>query len=266
MKPIISVTNMPDFWLRMRSLPRKFLALDYDGTLAPFQVNPLEAYPLEGITDALRAIRGLADTTLVVVSGRPIVEVLTLLGDMGIAVIGSHGFEFRQPDGKLLVRKPNPLQTTGLKQAQALARQRGPVEKLEIKVASVAFHTRGVPQDRAAKLENMIFSAWSELSAAYELECRRFNGGVEVRCRGRHKGDALYDFLQSQEQTAFCVYVGDDDTDEDAFRMLREREIGLGIKVGDPAVSTAAHGYLQDCEAVRSFLETWVAEASFDRA
>lgn len=260
---MMSVTHIPDFWLRMRSLPRKFLALDYDGTLAPFHVDPLQAYPLTGIIDALHAIHRLPDTTLLVVSGRPVAEVLELLGDLGIAVIGSHGFELKRPDGRLLVRKPNPLQATGLSLARALAGRQGPAEKLEIKVASVALHTRGMAEDCAAELEARIFAAWSELSGSHQLECRRFNGGVELRCTGRDKGDALYDFLEDQGQPTFCVYVGDDETDEDAFRMLRSRVLGIGIKVGDAAAATAAHGYLQDCGAVRSFLETWVSEAAF---
>ena len=53
------------------------------------------------------------------------------------------------------------------------------------------------------------------------------------------------------------VYLGDDDTDEDAFAVLRGS--GVGIKVGDDRWPTAARGFLPDCRAVVEFLRTWVA-------
>ena len=48
------------------------------------------------------------------------------------------------------------------------------------------------------------------------------------------------------------MYVGDDTTDEDAFRVLREN--GLGIRVGDKSICTRAHFRVNDTEQVQEFL------------
>jgi trehalose-phosphatase len=82
-----------------------------------------------------------------------------------------------------------------------------------------------------------------------------FNGGVEVRGTGLHKGDVLAELLNLQPLGTFSVYIGDDITDEDGFREIKGR--GIGIRVGEPTSSTAATGFLASCEAVRDFLRVW---------
>jgi len=48
------------------------------------------------------------------------------------------------------------------------------------------------------------------------------------------------------------MYIGDDDTDEDAFRVLRSD--GIGIVVGRERQQSAAHYYVDSVEAVGRFL------------
>jgi alpha,alpha-trehalase len=65
----------------------------------------------------------------------------------------------------------------------------------------------------------------------------------------------------SPEQTVI-IYIGDDVTDEFAFRALRQQQWGIGIRVGDPSVSSDALYYLRDCDQVRAFLEGLLAAVS----
>lgn len=113
------------------------------------------------------------------------------------------------------------------------------------------------------RLEERVFQEWRRLEYSCRLECRRFNGGVELRAVGRNKGDALRELLSGQPADSFCVYVGDDETDEDAFRTIADR--GIGIKVGDFQAGTAASGYLPDCAAVKTFLEKWLSVVAGER-
>jgi trehalose 6-phosphate phosphatase len=256
----VEVKGVADFWVRVRSAVSRFLGLDYDGTLAPFHVDPLEARPVPGVKEAIRAIHETGSTTVVVISGRPVIEVQHLLGNLGIILIGSHGFELLRPDGTLLERHPRADQQEGLRKARDTATKLGVARKLESKIASVAFHTRGMSDDMASRLEAEVSAAWLDLGHAHDLECRKFNGGIEIRATGWHKGDALASLLAVQPDGTFAVYVGDDETDEDAFRRVQSH--GVGIKVGTPAIPTAALGFLEDCQLVPDFLTTWLAMTS----
>ena len=255
--PQIEVVNIPDFWLRVHRSESRLLALDYDGTLAPFHLEPMNAYSLPGIRDILAAINESDGTRLAIVSGRPLRELEMFLSGLEIIMIGSHGFEIKKAKGDIIIAKPSPIQLTGLEKASKIAARTGFNHKLEIKIASVAFHTRGMDQAAASHLEQQLIHDWSVFSSSHDLECRKFNGGVEIRSLGINKGNSILALVEEQPGGSLNVYVGDDDTDEDAFRQLSVSDRGVGIKVGSPEVPTAASGFLDDCEGVKSFLETW---------
>ncbi len=256
----IEIINVPDFWNRVCSAKQRFLGLDYDGTLAPFEIDPMQARPLPGIPDLLRTLAALGGTRLAIVSGRPVAEVMALLPNLPVTFAGSHGYELWPADGDCKVRQPTPEQRQGLDAAEAIAQRRGYGHKLEHKVASLALHTRGLESNLAAAMEQDLVAEWGGVAPWYGLECRQFNGGVEIRCSGWNKGDAVAELLRLQPKDVFAVYVGDDETDEDAFRVVGER--GIAIKVGEPCNSTAAQGFLPDCRAVESFLRAWVGLTS----
>lgn len=256
----IEITNVPDFWDRVGSAEQRFLGLDYDGTLAPFAIDPMQALPLPGIPDLLRTLAALDGTRLAIVSGRPVGEVMALLPHLPATFAGSHGYELWPADGPCEVREPTPEQRQGLDAAEAIALRHGYGHKLEYKVASLALHTRGLEKNSAMVMERNLSADWGGIASLYDLECRQFNGGVEIRCSGWHKGDVVAELLRRQAKDVLAVYVGDDETDEDAFRIVGER--GIGIKVGEPSRRTAAKGFLPDCRAVERFLRVWIRLAS----
>ncbi len=253
---MMKITGISEkFWLRLLEAPHRLLALDYDGTLAPFHVDPAKAVPLSGIREVLGSLVELPDHTVAIVSGRPVHEVSRLLGGLPVTCFGSHGYERLKPEGELVVRQLSKLQKGGLEKAAQMARRLGYVTALELKAASIALHTRPMRSYAAARAESLTFEQWSSMATEYDLECRRFNGGVEIRCLGIHKGDVILELMEQVPDGTLTVYIGDDETDEDAFRAIKDR--GLGIKVGSRADGTAAEMFLADCAAVRSFLQTW---------
>ncbi|NLW66391.1 MAG: trehalose-phosphatase [Bacteriovoracaceae bacterium] len=257
------VTNLPYFWDTLSRHRHRLLALDYDGTLAPFRINRMQAYPYPGISGILARISRHRETTLAVVSGRPLAELAILLGSFDGVVIGSHGMETRFSNGNVVARVPDRDQREGLIRAQAAAEERGLQALIEVKPASVALHTRGLEASQASRIEGEIADTWSSISGQHRLEVRRFNGGLEVRSTGWNKGNALAELIRGMPEKSLCVYIGDDDTDEDAF--LAIQGAGFGIRVGDPAVPTAARGFLHDIPSVRAFLQTWSAIPPVDK-
>ena len=258
-KPSITPAGLPGFWEKLHAARRSFLALDYDGTLAPFTVERMEARVLPGTIELMEKIRDRTGGSLCVVSGRPVSEVLALLGDLKIMLVGSHGHEFRYPYGSLIERQPTPRQAEGLEMAREYCIARDLDMHIERKVASIALHTRGLPPQDALRMEADAASSWSRIAGAHGLALRRFNGGLELRCTGMDKGNALLILLSLLPGDTFPVYIGDDDTDEDAFLAIRGR--GVGIKVGDPGRHTSARGALPDIPSVQAFLMGWLQHA-----
>ena len=252
-RPII--IDVPDFWDRLSGSQAKFLALDYDGTLAPFRIERMEAEPVAGIPELLKQIQDRDDTTLALISGRPVFELLSLVGNIGVIMVGSHGFELRDAKGCITIKKITPEQEEGLMEARVIGIEAGLEERLETKTASIAMHTRGLDRDAASVMEDGMHTAWGNLAARHLLEVKRFNGGVELRTTGWNKGDALESLLLDLPEKTLCVYIGDDETDEDAFERIQP--YGFGIRVGDPSQPSKAKGFLPDTDSVKQFLQAW---------
>lgn len=249
---------METLWRAVDRAAHLTLVLDYDGTLAPFRVERDQAVPLPGIRELLAKIRDQSPARLCVLSGRRAEEVAGLLGVSGVTVVGCHGFERRDPDGTLHTPPLDPAQQAGLRRARQRAEALDPGQRLEQKPSGLAFHTRGLAPRRAEAEEAQIARDWQALAEETGgLACRRFNGGVELRLAGVDKGVALATLLDEGPAESLCVYLGDDDTDEDAFAEAARRG-GFGVRVGDEGRPSAARFTLADCEAVRDFLGRWL--------
>jgi trehalose-phosphatase len=249
------VWGVPDFWERVRGARHVSLFLDYDGTLAPFHVERMQAVPLPGTAEALRRIIDGGLATVALVSGRPVVEVLTLLGDLGVIVVGAHGYEVHRPDGVRHVAQILPQQHTVLDRAFEQAVACFDPARVERKAASVAVHFRGLDPRECAAAEAELEDSWRKVAVSNLIEFRPFNGGLELRAAGRTKGTAIEEMLALAPDDTLPVYVGDDETDEDAFGVLPAR--GIGIKVGPMEAVTLACGRLPDPAAVGELLRDW---------
>lgn len=241
-----STTSLPtvlgraDFWPRVSSAARLGLMLDYDGTLAPFHVDRYQATPYPGIADVLVDLRDHPAINLLLVSGRSALEVAQLLGVERIPIAGAHGFELLSASGDLRLMG---LPTGGpelLAEAAAQAAACAPLERVEVKSASVAIHLRGLTPHDADVLRTAVLAAWETLDTRAISEVRHFNGGYEFRVRGRNKGDVVRDVLADLGGHGLGVFFGDDETDEDAFAAIRDR--GIGVLVSPTERMTAATG------------------------
>jgi trehalose-phosphatase len=253
----VAVGRLPAFWSRVRAARHVTLFLDYDGTLAPFHVDRLQAEPLPGTIEALRAIVADGLATVAIVSGRPIHEILHLLGDLPVAIVGAHGYEVRDPSGAAQVIQTSPEQAAVLDAAYATALQLFDTRRVERKAASVAAHFRGLDPRLSGDIETELERRWRGAGTTGDVEFRPFNGGIELRAAGRTKGTAILELLQSAPSGALPIYIGDDDTDEDAFAALAGH--GIGIKVGPSHAVTRADGNLPNCDSVLRLLQDFVA-------
>lgn len=256
-----TIAGLPDFWDTLRGKRHRLLALDYDGTLAPFRVERMEAAPLPGVVEALGKIADRGGTRIAVVSGRPLEDLKALLAlpeRLCIAWVGSHGFEGQRANGERWTRRLSDAQQSGLARARVAVESMGHGDKLERKPSALAFHTRGLDPDVARGLQGAVTTRWSSLCGEEGLHLHAFDGGVELRVTTADKGLALRELLREAPPEAFVVYVGDDMTDEDAFEVAAGAG-GIGIRVGEDR-PTKARGTLRDCGAVLEMLRRWADE------
>ena len=82
-----------------------------------------------------------------------------------------------------------------------------------------------------------------------------FDGGVELRTVGCNKQYAVKAVLSETAEASAIAYLGDDITDEDAFRAVKNR--GLGVLVRPQFRETAADLWIRPPEELVEFMRHW---------
>ena len=236
---------------------RAVLLLDYDGTLAPFSPNHFSAYPYPGVRRALARIMGNGRTRVVVMSGRPAREVIRLLGVVPFPEIwGVHGLERLRTDGSCDAVPLGKPELFTLAEARSSLEKLGLLSLAEFKTGSIAVHWRGRTADEIASIRKQVRGAWTTVPALRRTVIQEFDGGIEIRAANRNKGDAVRTVLGELRGHVPVAYLGDDQTDEDAFRVLRGR--GLGILVREEWRETKADVWIKPPEELLAFLRGWL--------
>lgn len=236
------------------------LLLDYDGTLAPFRVDRFQAVPWPGIRHALALIQSQKKTRIVVVSGRPASEIPPLLGlAEPVEVWGLHGFERLHTDGRLeQQRLPQPVART-LEELHASLQRNSLGGLFEAKSNAAVMHWRGATPEQAAEIERRIRALFEPAAAIPGFQLLPFDGGLELRA-GCDKSAAVDTVLAESAPGTPAAYLGDDLTDEAAFRALAGR--GLSVLVRSQWRETAADMWLKPPGELLWFLQAWFEAAA----
>jgi len=233
---------------------RPAMFLDYDGTLTPIVSQPEQAILSNSMRDVLKELAGLC--VVAIVSGRDRADVEPLVDLDGLVYAGSHGFDIKGPDGLQMEHPGGQECLPDLDSAERELRKRIepiPGARVERKRFAIANHYRNVANADVRKVE----------AAVREVQSRhgrlRMSGGKKVyELRPDidwDKGRAVLWLLEALGLDGDAVlpfYLGDDVTDEDAFRVLAER--GIGVLVGTPSYGTHASYGLGDTAEVERFL------------
>ncbi len=248
------------FYAALRLAETPTLVCDYDGTLAPFHVDKMQARPYPGIAETLERLAN-SRTRLAFVSGRPVEELMTLLPlAASVEVWGMHGREHRTPDGRRTLLQPLPAQHRALQQAGQQLEAEGFGDLLERKAASVAVHWRSLAdfsqQERREHAQRRALEVFTPFAGQHALGLLQFDGGLELRAEDHTKAHATQALLEGFEPRA-AAYLGDDTTDEDAFQAIHALG-GLSILVREPARQSCAAFSLRPPEKLLAFLEDWL--------
>jgi trehalose-phosphatase len=233
--------------------------LDYDGTLTPIVERPDQALLS---SDMRQTISDLARCCPVaIVSGRDHADVQRLVQLDGIFYAGSHGFEIAGPHGMHIEYEQGAdflpiLDHAERELDQKLRHVEGAL--VERKKFSIAVHVRGVARDDEGTVEAIVNDVLARHSGL-----RKGHGKKVFELQPRldwHKGKAVLWLLQALELDGpgvLPLYIGDDLTDEDAFRTLADR--GIGIIVEEGSRPTAASYVLKHPGEVHAFLRQLIS-------
>jgi trehalose-phosphatase len=249
---------MPTLIDRLSGRPRVVL-LDIDGTLAPIAPRPEMAVVEPDMLDAIAALSRAPETAVAIVTGRAVADGRRLVPVAGTWTVGNHGIETMDPAGAVVVHEAARTYEDSV--ARALVRMTdiaGGIDGvvIENKRWSLSIHFRVAPPEAGP----MIDAAAVDISHSLGLVVTRGKGVVEIRPPTVvNKGTAsvaLVRRLGAATSRASIAYLGDDETDEDAFRLLRaEWPHAVAVRVGGAITRTSAAEFtLADHHAVRDLL------------
>ena len=229
--------------------------LDYDGTLVPFVQNPAKAQLDEQIRETLARISRKRLVTVTIISGRSVSDIHSRVGLEGVTYAGNHGleicgngFNFIEPTAAAVRQQ---LAQLSRKLAAVLRDIDGTV--VEYKGLTTTIHYRQAAMREVGKIESAV---QAEVAGANSFRTASSKMAIEVVPRtGWHKGKAAIWINERLGGTPLSVYLGDDETDEDAFRVLPD---GITVRVGSCA-ATSARYRVADAPAVHEFL-TWLVD------
>jgi trehalose-phosphatase len=208
---------------------------------------------------ALVSCAAREDTDVAIVSGRALADVQDMVKQPGLTYAGNHGLEIFGPDMPHFVHEDLVHYRHRAEELTA-ALERCDVQGAwtEHKGPTLTFHYRAVPENSRGELINEVRTIIQQ----HGYQARDAHCAVEARPPiGWDKGRAVLHILRSRygpswSEDVRVIYVGDDRTDEDAFRFLAG--LSTTIRVGSADEPTAALRRLPDVEAVRALLE-WIA-------
>jgi trehalose 6-phosphate phosphatase len=249
--------RIEQFMKTVAQAERSLLLLDYDGTLAPFRRERDQAFPYPGSTRLLEAIVRSGRTRVVIISGRDTSETVPLLGVAPVPEVwGLHGLQRRRPDGKIETAQIDDRYLDALSDANRWLSCQHLGHAAELKTGSIAVHWRGLNESEAEALRERLLAGWKPIAEYSGMELLEFDGGIEIRTPAADKGYVVRIVLDEMEADIPAAYLGDDATDEHAFRAISGR--GLSVLVRPRWRQTAAQLWLKPPGELLDFLTQWL--------
>lgn len=241
-----------------RRAGRLLLALDFDGTLAPIVEAPEVARLQPAVGRALRRLLERPDTDVAVVSGRALEDVRAKVGLTDLYYAGNHGLEIEGPGLERRHREASEARPVLAACLDQVRRELDAVEGvlIEDKGLTASVHYRGVVQPVE---QERVRDRVRELCGDAGLRVTEGKKVMEIRPavswdKGRATRFLLEALEAGSETRGPALFIGDDVTDEDAFRALKGRGDGILVASSPPA-STAAAAYLRSVDEVAELLE-----------
>lgn len=209
---------------------KRLILLDYDGTLVPFAKDPLLARPNSEINEILNILSNNNRNDLVIISGRDRKVLAKWFVQPEISLVAEHGIWLREKAKEWQLLK-NIKQDWKNKVLPILEKYSDsiPGTFVEEKEYSLSWHFRMADPEQYQERRKELLDTLINFTANIDVQVIQGDKVVEVRNTGIDKGTAVA-LLTSRTNYDFILAIGDDRTDEDMFKEIREN--GFAIKVG----------------------------------
>jgi len=264
-RPLVFGQNSP-IWNKLQEREPVFF-LDYDGTLTPIVSKPEEAFISEEMRDTLKQ---LADYfTVAIITGRDTQDVKDFIKLENLIYAGSHGYSILGPDGLFKEHEKAEEIIPALdrieKELEEEFAEKTEGIQVERKRYAIAVHYRNARESDVPVVQETVKKMLDKYEGFKQGEGKKV---VEIKPDiDWHKGKAvlwILDALGLNNRDRYLpIFIGDDITDEDAFRTLQND--GLGILVGTHGQKTAAHYSLKNVFQVKEFFEVVLQNKSRER-
>jgi trehalose-phosphatase len=208
------------------------------------------------VRELIDRIQRQGRTRLVVITGRPAAEIAPMLGlDPPLEVWGLHGAERLYADGRRELEQAPAATRAKLDELKEHLRRDSLGGLFEDKANGAVMHWRGASRRKAEQIERRTRALFEPLARMEGLALLEFEAGLELRV-GRNKGGAVEAILAEAGVSGPVAYLGDDLSDEAAFRAMKGR--GLSVLVRREWRETAAEVWLRPPGELKEFLWRWV--------
>ena len=247
--------NLQQILMAYGNTKQRLLALDYDGTLAPFTKDPSEARPSPALREILTVLANDKRNTVLVCSGRDRRTLETWLGGLGVELAAEHGAFFME-NGVWRNSAPSPVWTEEILDILEHIQDKTPGSTIEAKETALVWHYRKVDPWLAELRISQLINALMVPCARLGLQIMKGNKIVEIKPAEYNKGAEMRRRLALCDHD-FLMAMGDDTTDEDMFKALPAE--AFTIKVGQ--VSDSARYMIPVQNRVLPFLSTLASKS-----
>jgi trehalose 6-phosphate synthase/phosphatase len=237
-----------------RQAERRCILLDYDGTLAPYQKLPSLAVPGTELLVMLQELSAEPKNEVVIISGRDADTLGKWMGDLPVTLVAEHGacIRYHGQDWEQQV-STTPEWKEEIRPLMELFVSRCVGSFIEEKTNTLAWHYRNTHPDlgfiRSRELRNSLL----QLITNTPLQVIDGNKVLEVRLIGIDKGSSAQKLVKHFKPD-FTLCVGDDATDEDMFKALRELGHTIKIGPGNTAANYTLASQIQVLPLLRRFV------------
>ena len=242
------------------------ILLDFDGTLSPLVSHPMLSEIPTDTKETLQKLRETPGVQIAMISGRPVPELMDKVGIPDICYSGSHGNVIRFAEGHVHENHVDPsLQIIRNKiEKELLKNELFTGVWVEDKGYTLTIHfNQAERSDVDLERQTILFlDTMARARGGEQFTIMPGHKSVEVKGQGtKNKGFAVtkilteWQFWGSLTENYGAMYIGDDTTDEDAFRALKRT--GITIRVGRSSINTEADYHLPDVLHVKRLLK-WI--------